>query len=732
MSRLLTAVRRIWLPLFLLSALSWLFAPAYYHDQFGSLQYISVYESGLLSYSWLFRLGDVVSGGLLVLAPWLFGVFRRDRWLSASVAVIGVLSAVDGLFSDACLNTHLSCTGWTLLSSLVHDAESAVIVVVILATTIYHVRRYTLWLSTAFLLAQLSIGLLDVSGLVGKQVIAISQYAYEVLAVSWLAWLMARFAPLASSAYSQTIRRLFGLWTALNGALVLVVTLTHHRLLAPLFDISLAHSSALVGQHGALAGVLMLYLARHVYQGQRRAALLLLVVFGSQVIKYSVLTPSPPLLAVNLLSFVLLIYARRAFDRNIMPLPFVARLKDVAIVLGGALVAVLTSLVLSTVAGHGALLRDGLIDSYQDSLHVARHDRARLQRQVRYHSEVTAETLVVALLAVTAWSLFRPARPADGAATDTSRARALLERHSTSTEDFFKLWPNDKTYFFTDSGFVAYKLVGGIAFALPDPIAPATSRRQLLRAFGQHCRDHGWAVCFLAVPEHSRQLYRPEQLKSLRIGSSAVISVQQFMDSTSRDKWWRWQRNRGTKAGLQYELAVPPHADGLLAELRHVSDAWLADGEHREQGFALGYFDPTYLSQCRLHLLRNAEGQLVAFANELPTYGQQSQRTVDLIRYLPGQNGVMQFLLLQVIEQLHRQGSVQTFDLGFVPLAGIDSNLLRIVRRLAAGRFSSLGLEQFKNKFDPDWQASYLMYDGDLVNLARIATSLEAALKKAE
>ncbi len=732
MNSLLAGLRRFWLPLFLLSGLSWLFAPAYYHGHYGALQLISAYESGALRFSWIFRAGDIISGLLLMSSPWLFGFARRDRRTSWLLVAAGGLSALDGAFDNVCLAQARACHGWSIISSSVHDTETVLLALLLVGIGLYHARRYRRRVTLLAVVAQIVLGLVVLSVLLDKQAIIVVQYAYEVLVISWLAWLVGSFAPLTRSAHAELVRRLFGIWALLNGSFALIITLTHHRLLAPLFDVSLSHSSAVVGQHGIIAGVLMLYLARHVYLGQRRAAVLLLLLFGSQVIKYSVLTPAPILLSINLLSFVLLLYSRGAFDRNTVPLAISSRLKDVSVVVGGAMLAVLCSLLLSSAASHGSKFQDGLIDSYQGSVHLATQDRWRLQQRINHRSQVVGETLIVALIAITAWSLFRPAKltllPSD---SDTSKARRLLELFSDTTEDYFKLWPSDKSYYFHGDGFVAYKVVGGIAFALPDPVASNSARSELLERFLKYCRAHGWAVCFLAVSEASKSLYAP-QLKFLKIGSNAVIHIEQFMADTSHDKWWRWQRNRGIKAGLCYQLEVPPHSSARLAELGHVSDAWLADGEHREQGFALGYFDEAYMNDCRLHLLRQADGQLVAFANELPVFGAQTQRTVDLIRYRPGHNGTMPYLLLQVIGQLQNEGTAKTFDLGFVPFAGVDSSMLLSVRRLASGRFSSLGLEQFKNKFDPEWRANYLAYDGDIVDLAKIATSLESALKRTE
>ncbi len=96
---------------------------------------------------------------------------------------------------------------------------------------------------------------------------------------------------------------------------------------------------------------------------------------------------------------------------------------------------------------------------------------------------------------------------------------------------------------------------------------------------------------------------------------------------------------------------------------------------------------------------------------------------------MPDVDGAMSILLMFILRRLHELGGVKTFDLGFVPLAKLDSPLAAIAKRLAGRRFSVAGLEQFKNKFDPDWQPNYIAYDGDLVDLALVLANLEAALK---
>jgi phosphatidylglycerol lysyltransferase len=181
--------------------------------------------------------------------------------------------------------------------------------------------------------------------------------------------------------------------------------------------------------------------------------------------------------------------------------------------------------------------------------------------------------------------------------------------------------------------------------------------------------------------------------------------------------------------------AQPCPKSRFYARSFYASDTWLDRAGHSEQGFALGYFDETYLQHCSLHLLRNADGALLAFCNELPVYGKVTQKTVDLIRFLPDVDGAMPVLIMHLITRLYQSGAATTFDLGFVPLAKVDSTIATLARRLTQSRFSAAGLEQFKGKFRPQWQTNYTAYDGertDIVDLAIVLANLENALKITE
>ncbi len=303
----------------------------------------------------------------------------------------------------------------------------------------------------------------------------------------------------------------------------------------------------------------------------------------------------------------------------------------------------------------------------------------------------------------------------------------MLEAYASYPEDYFKLWPLDKEYFWQDDywGFIAYKRVGSIVFALADPISDKKS--ELLQDFLTWAKTHRLKVCFLPVYARNLSLYESAGLDSLQIGSSAIIGIEEFLAESSNEKWWRWQKNRAQKQGYVYTSSNPPHSADLLRQLHDVSDAWLGD-DHQEHGFALGYYSDEYMQQCTIHYLTK-ESKIMAFANQVPEFKPNDTVTVDLMRYVPEADNSMPYLLYKTMDSI--AGSNDThkfFDLGFVPFAKAESPLLKIARTLSAGRFSSRGLEQFKNKFNPLWEPNYLVYDGDLADLALIAINMEKVM----
>lgn len=308
-----------------------------------------------------------------------------------------------------------------------------------------------------------------------------------------------------------------------------------------------------------------------------------------------------------------------------------------------------------------------------------------------------------------------------------------LSQYGKSSEDIFKVWPADKSYFFADQhmGFVAYKVARGCAIALANPICAPHVRQEFIAQFADYCQQHGWLPVFIQIEERYLSLYQQNNYADAKIGECAVVNLAQFTEKTARNKHFRNIGNRFTKQGYRVEFSEPAHTPELLRELRTVSDSWLTLPGRTERGFGMGTFDDAYMQMSQIALLRDAEGNIVAFVNQQPNYSKQ-RASIDLMRHrADAPPNVMDFLLLQLLLHTHHEGW-REFDLGLVPLAGVgrekDATLyerfLSVFYIHGDRVFAFQGLYRFKNKFEPMWEGSYLAYRGGQAALPKIALAL--------
>src|SRR5882757_5017301 len=82
------------------------------------------------------------------------------------------------------------------------------------------------------------------------------------------------------------------------------------------------------------------------------------------------------------------------------------------------------------------------------------------------------------------------------------RRLSLVRQHGNFTLAYTAAFDEGLEYFGGDDGFLAYKLVGGTALVLADPVSPPENREALIRAFVQAKSD----VCFCQVSHPTAKL----------------------------------------------------------------------------------------------------------------------------------------------------------------------------------------------------------------------------------
>lgn len=718
-----------WQLLFLLLSTTWLLAPRLNNSLSARTALISQYEVPSQPFAWLFRSGDFLGGGLLFLMGFWFIRVARLNKAGKLVGLIGLGMLLDPIFSTTCRFSGGVCIEQPGLAFYLHATETTVTAAAVFGLALYDSVKRRKLLSATF--AGLQIGyfiLLLTQYATTAHINTISQYAYQLISVAWLAWYCRDRLEEHQSRQlvngGTWVKYGFASWTFLNGLLAIVLSLRHLALAGHFHGLYFAGDTAWLAQHGVFVGVIMIYLSRHIARGERRARQILLIILLIESLKYAVIAPSPLLVALYFGTFCLLFAARHLFDRGTIALTWQARRQELFTTLAGLSLAGVASWIL--------LDRDDEISriSYQALNNFTHYGWSEhLPASDHLRSVLLAHTIsafIIASSLILLWIIFRPAKNTVGGAADRSAIQAALLKYSNSTEDYFKYWPLDKQYFRFKDGFIAYKVAGPIAFALADPIAPLKQRQVMIEKFIMWARDHRLRACFLPVHPARLKLYESAGLTTFKVGSSAVINRASFINYTAKDKWWRWQQNRSAKAGYVYAVSDPPHSRQLLNQWRKVSDAWLGKAGRKERGLALGHFDAGYLQACRVHYLSDASGEVIAFTNQVPNYTSFATVTVDLLRHQPKAANAMPFLLLKTIESLD---GYREFDLGFVPFAAVDNIAIQIAKVLSGARFSATGLEQFKNKFDPNWVANYICYDGDLADLALVGLNLERAME---
>jgi phosphatidylglycerol lysyltransferase len=333
-------------------------------------------------------------------------------------------------------------------------------------------------------------------------------------------------------------------------------------------------------------------------------------------------------------------------------------------------------------------------------------------------------------------ALFRPLslRVLSGDSQSAERAKQLVARHSRSSEDFFKLWPHDKHYYFSDDrqAFLAYKQSGKTVVILGDPVGDTKQFTTLLANFVDICRSQGWYMAAINTTKITENILPTHGFSTLFIGNEAIINTGTFHDSTAKNKHFRYVRNRAKRDHLSVEEWTHPTL-AQIDQLHAISNSWLARGSRREYTFFMGYFDRDYLQQCRVFVLMQ-HSRPVAYINLIPSY-YHGYESIDHLRSSDNISPVgMHFLLMSIINTLHNE-KTKTLNIGLSPLSGIsagEKNLmpkaaLRVMKLLGASYYSFQGLEQFKSKFAPTWHPQSLLFSGTMPSLVRITRDVERA-----
>ncbi len=325
----------------------------------------------------------------------------------------------------------------------------------------------------------------------------------------------------------------------------------------------------------------------------------------------------------------------------------------------------------------------------------------------------------IALLVIGIWRLIvTPATPpiAGEADPNFSQVRAILAAADTAEPQSNLALLGDKRFLFSASGksFLMFGVRGRSWIAMGAPVGRADEQLELLWRFRELADAHAARPGVYGVG--------PDDLPDLvelgfsiqKIGESATVPLDGFSLEGRRREALRRNWRRAGEGGACFEVIGPEAVPDILPELERVSDSWLEGQTGGEKSFSLGGFDPGYVSEFPVAVVR-VEGRVVAFAT-LWTTASKVAFSMDLMRYSKdAPKNVMDYLFVELL-QWGRKQDYDAFDFGMAPLAGLeDRPLAPIMSRVGRLLFEQgeeiynfRGVRRYKDKYDPTWQARYI------------------------
>ena len=477
------------------------------------------------------------------------------------------------------------------------------------------------------------------------------------------------------------------------------------------------------------AGLVLLLVVRALLRGRRAAWLAAVAGLAAATVGSLVVHPHLPVSATLAVLTVLVGAGGRAFTARGDPM-LVRR--GIAVLVGGAalLVAVATA-GLYELDGQfrGGTTAWGSVGQAARLLLMLPVDAEPLTRHADWLVSATRGAALAVVL-VGAGMLIAAVSGGRQRAADRAVVTRLLDEHATTSLAHFQLLP-DKHWLVAADGqaFVGYGLRGRTAVALGGPIGAPGSRRAAAAEFLALCRRNGWTPGFHQVTPAELPDLTALGLRAYKIGEEAVVELAGGTAPEGRaGKSIRSAVRRCERAGYRVVALEHPLTDVDLARLREVSEAWAADGEHRERTFTLGQFDADQLRRTPVLAVVDAEDRVQAFANTLPAY-RSTERSFDLMRRRPGAvNGVMDQLFVAMGDRFAAGGGTG-MNLGLAPFTGladqpgVPARVMRLLYERGGVLLDYAGLRSFKDKWAPRWESRYLVTTGDTA-LPRVALAV--------
>jgi phosphatidylglycerol lysyltransferase len=311
-----------------------------------------------------------------------------------------------------------------------------------------------------------------------------------------------------------------------------------------------------------------------------------------------------------------------------------------------------------------------------------------------------------------------------GAQPDLPIVQRLAWEHGEDSLSYFAKQA-DKQHFIYGAGTdravaMGYRVVSRVAIVAGDPFGPAEAIPAAIKAFVTLCATNDWIPVFYEVSSRWLDAYRDAGLRWFKVGEEAIIPVPSFTLQGSKTAKVRQGVNKILREHPDMTVSEyrrdPPDRE-IDEQLEDISNEWLRGKRGGEMGFNLGIFNVEELADKRTIVALDGRGTVWAFLTWLPYRGGRALVLDAMRRRGDAPASVMELLIAKSVELFKPQG-LETLSLATAPLANVDETGAQSPYdkgvKLIFDHFSAIygygSLFFFKKKFDPAWEARYLVF----------------------
>lgn len=247
----------------------------------------------------------------------------------------------------------------------------------------------------------------------------------------------------------------------------------------------------------------------------------------------------------------------------------------------------------------------------------------------------------------------------------------------------------------------------------------------------------GYQLVFYEIGNKLTLLLHDLGFDFLKTGEEGFVELDSFTLIGKKQRAQRALMNKFERESYTFSFEIPPYSKEKLAELKEVSDDWL-DGQI-EKGFSLGFFDPYYLNQAPIAVVRDSKGEIMAFASMMPTGGKRVL-SIDLMRHKSSApSGIMDMIFINLFEYGKKE-HYEFFNLGMAPLSNVGKSPYSFIEEKAAHLiyeygyhiYGFQGLRAYKEKYVTNWYPKYTAYrrrSSVIVTMSEVASVVNQSSK---